>query len=107
MKVTASSYGISFWGITKLDDGYTFGNKLTTTKIYILKSFNTFYKNHISLQVCLNIHPGVGFLDHTVVLNLVFWSSHCGAAEMNLTRNHEVAGSIPGLPQWVKDLALL
>ena len=25
----------------------------------------------------------------------------------NLTKNHEVAGSIPGLPQWVKGLVLL
>ena len=25
----------------------------------------------------------------------------------NLTRNHEVADSIPGLAQWVEDLALL
>ena len=35
-----------------------------------------------------------------------FGSSHHGAEEMNLTRNHEVAGSISGLPQWIKDLAL-
>ena len=34
------------------------------------------------------------------------WSSHCGTAETNLTSNHEVVGSIPGLTQWVKDLAL-
>ena len=35
------------------------------------------------------------------------WSSHRGALETNPTRNHEVAGSSPGLSQWVKDLVLL
>ena len=33
-------------------------------------------------------------------------SSHCGAMETHLTRNHGVAGSIPGLTQWVKERAL-
>ena len=28
-------------------------------------------------------------------------------SETNLTRNHEVAGSTPGLTQWVEDLVLL
>ena len=34
-------------------------------------------------------------------------NSHRGAAETKLTGNHEVSGLIPGLAQWVKDLALL
>ena len=33
-------------------------------------------------------------------------SAHRGTVETNLTRNHEVEGSIPGLTLWVKDLAL-
>jgi len=34
------------------------------------------------------------------------WSSHRGAIEMNPTRNHEVAGSIPGLAQRVNNPVL-
>ena len=41
-----------------------------------------------------------------VALKHKFWSFRRGAAETNPTRNHEVSGSIPGLTQWVKDLAL-
>ena len=36
----------------------------------------------------------------------MLWSSRHGAAEMNLTRNNEVVGSIPGRTQLVKDPAL-
>ena len=36
-----------------------------------------------------------------------FWSPRRGIAETNPTRNHEVAGLISVLAQWVKVLALL
>ena len=39
-------------------------------------------------------------------LKMMDRSSCRGTVETNPTRNHEVEGSIPGLTQWVKDLAL-
>ena len=38
--------------------------------------------------------------------NICMRSCRCGVVEMNLTRNHEVAGLILGLAPWVNDLAL-
>ena len=41
-----------------------------------------------------------------VEVNKLFmcWSSHCGAAETNLTSIHEDSDSILGLVQWIKYL---
>ena len=51
------------------------------------------------------------FLDALFLFFLIFkilmaGSSRHGAVETNPTRNRGVAGSIPGLTQWVKDLVL-
>lgn len=34
-------------------------------------------------------------------------SSRCGSTGLATTREHRDVGSVPGLPQWVMDLALL
>ena len=47
------------------------------------------------------------FNDILICLKIFQHRSSCrGAAEMNPTRNHEVASLIPGLAQWVEALAL-
>ena len=56
--------------------------------------------------------PGSHFPPHPSLpqegqmIRKLFQSFHHGAAETNPTRNCEVADSILGLTQWVKDLAL-
>ena len=44
---------------------------------------------------------------HTPGKNMKMGSSYHDTVEKNPTRNHEVAGLIPALAQWVKDLVLL
>ena len=68
------------------------------------------------MLICLGFYPNWTFSvkslikdkdRNTEVSKNIMWSSRCGSAETNLIRNNEVAGSIPGLTQWVTDLALL
>ena len=51
-------------------------------------------------------HPHTHHTNDIKIKKLIERSSHRGTAETNPTRNHEVAGLIPGLAQWAGDPAL-
>ena len=57
-------------------------------------------------MLCFSVHKFYISIVNFPFSIIKYWSSRLGAGETNPTRNHEVAGSIPGLTQWVKDLAL-
>ena len=51
-------------------------------------------------------HLDCGITDQCMYKKNCTWNSYSGSAETNLTSIHEDKGSIPGLAQWIKDLAL-
>ena len=63
-------------------------------------------------QTICTLHKGLAYRTYKELLDINFFqksangSSHCGAVEMNPTLNHEVAGLIPGLVQWVGNSVL-
>ena len=66
------------------------------------------FTSHISITVLQN-QKTLTFANKKNIYksrSALSWSSHRGAVETNLTKNHEVSGSIPGLAQRVKDLVL-
>ena len=76
----------------------TFLQRRQTDKKHMKRCLKSLVIREIQIKTTMRYHL-------TPVRMTIIRSSRLGAAEMYATRNHEVADSIPGPAQWVKDLA--
>ena len=76
----------------------------------VAKNKNKKHETYLQYDNCClsssEVLPGLGRPQLSPLKLTGLGSSHLGALEMNLTRNYEVVGLIPGLARWVKDPAL-
>ena len=80
-------------------------SKLADYKINTQKSVTFLYTNNgLSERETKETIPFT--IASKTIKYLGIGSSCCGSVEMNPTTNHEVACSVPGLAQWVKDPVL-
>ena len=76
--------------------------------LYLRRLFVWIYTyTHTYIYIHIHTYMWVGTCNILQIEMYLGWSSRHGAAETNLTRNHDIEGSIPGLTQWVEDPALL
>ena len=75
-------------------------------RCFIQPAFSNYMQNQFGNVKRASISHLQGEISLRSQLRKYLWSSPCGAVETNPTRNHEVAGLIPGLIQWVKDPVL-
>jgi len=79
-----------------------FWNKVLSINLNLLEkdigALITLFLSTFLLEICKYL---------LLLLEIYCGSPLCGSVVVNLTSNHEDDSSVPGLAQWVKDLALL